>query len=305
MKIIIADKRESFQEEYLQKLEEKGDLFFIQTPEEWNNPEILFSEDEKVLALDPGICDWKLPNELIDQIPNLKSVCLPTTGFGWVDDSYLESKNVSLTNVPHYSTEAVAEHCIFLMLALSKKFVEVVNDNWTLDYSSHIGMNVNGKRMGIIGLGSIGSRVAELGSGFGMNVSYWSPNTRNESYEYLELEELLKCSDYIFVTIAHNSNTENLLNEDLLSLMKKDANIINITGNEVWDFDYVVNMVKEEKLFGVALDGEKESVQNYGCNVLVTPSMAWYTEESLDECYRIWVENILSVLDGKPINLVN
>lgn len=305
MKIFIADKHSSFTKEQVSLLKTKGDLTFIETPEDWKQNKEIYSQDEKVIALGPDVSEWKFPNELVDKIPNLKGVCLPTTGFGWIDGEHLRGKNIVLSNVPKYSTEAVAEHCILLMLALAKNLVMMINNDWTLDYNNHLGREIKGKRMGIIGLGAIGTRVAELGKGIGMEVCYWSRSSKDERFQYLELEELLKTSDYIFLTIAHNDETLKFLNRERLDLVKEDSYIVNITGNELWDFEYAIKKVQDKFLGGIGMDGEKDSIKDYGCNILVTPSMAWYTKEALAEDTRIWVDNIISVTDENPINVVN
>ncbi len=305
MKIFITDKPSSFTEDQLSLLRSKGEVTFIETTDDWKNNQEIYSSDEKVIALGPDVPEWKFPNELVDKIPNLKGVCLPTTGFGWIDGEHLREKSIALCNVPKYSTEAVAEHCIMLILALSKNLIMVANNDWTLDYANHLGREIKGKRMGIVGLGAIGTRVAELGKGMGMEACYWSRASKDERFEYLELDELLKTSDYVFLTLAHNNETLNFLNKERLDLMKNDAYIVNITGNELWDFEYAIKKVKDKSLAGIGMDGEKDSIKNYGCNVLVTPSMAWYTKEALEEDTRIWVESVVSLIDGNHINVVN
>lgn len=305
MEIIIADKKTSFTTKQISNLEKKGNVVFIETNEDWNASKEIFSEEEKVLALDPGVCDWAFPNDVIDRSTNLKGICLPTTAYSWVDGKYLRKKNIVLTNVPKYSTESVAEHAIFLMLLITKKLPLIINNGWELDYDKHLGYQIKGKRMGIIGLGDIGSRVAELGAGIGMDVCYWSRKSKDSRYTYLDLEELLKTSDYIFLTIADGSETKEFMNKERINMMKKNSYIINTTGNGVWDFDYAVEKVKDESIGGIGLDEDKVKMKNYGCNVMITPHIAWYTKESFEEDYRIWVECILSVVDNSPINVAN
>lgn len=305
MKIIIADKKTSFTDEQISLLKTKGEVVFIETNEEWKNTKEIFSEDEKVLALDPGVCDWSFSKDLIDKVPNLKGVCLPTTSYTWVDGEYLRKKNIPLTSVPKYSTESVAEHAIFLMLAVSKKLPLIISNGWKLDWDKHLGYEIKGKRMGIIGLGDIGSRIAELGKNIGMDVYYWSRKTRNEDYTYLELDELIKTSDYLFLTILNNEETKEFLNKERMDMMKNSSHIINTTGNGVWNFDYAVEKVKEGSLAGIGLDEDRVEIKDYGCNVMITPHIAWFTKESFEEDYRLWVECIISVIDNKPMNIAN
>jgi glycerate dehydrogenase len=305
MKIIIVNKKSEFTTDQIKTLKTRGDVTFIETSKEFNNTKSLYTQEEKIIALDPGISDWSFSNDLIDKIPNLKAVCLPTTKFGWVDGDYLRKKGIHLTSVPKYSTEAVAEHCILLMLNLSKRLPLVMNAGWKLDYDKHMGNEIKGANMGIIGLGDIGKRVAELGQGMGMNVAYWSRKTKDPSFEYKELENLIKTSDYLFLTISEDPDTKNFFSKEKVDLMKKTAFLINISGNDVWDFEYLSQKTKDKSIAGIALDDDRRGMEDSDANILITPHMAWYTKEAFAEDFRIWTECILSITNDDPINVVN
>lgn len=304
MKIFIADKRTSFTDEQVSLLQSKGEVTFIETPEDWKNDQEILTQEEKILALDPNVCEWNLSHEVLDKIPNIKAICVPTTRYGWVDPEYIKSKNIPLTNVPKYSTESVAEHAIFQMLSLAKKIVMVSSNNWKLDYDKHLGQDIKGKQIGIIGLGAIGTKIAELGKGLGMNISYWSRSSKDGRFEYKELDDLLSTSDYLFIAVADNSETKNFLGNDMVDKVKKAACIISVTGNVAWNFDYVSEKVEKGDLYGIAVDDESTYVNSPDVNIFVTPHMAWYTKDSVAEDYRIWVNNINSACDGYPENIV-
>ena len=305
MKIIIINKKIEFSEEQVKRLESLGDVVFIESSEELKNTKEFYSPDEKLIALDPGISEWSFPNDIIDKITSLKAVCLPTTKYEWVDGKHLKEKGIILTNVPKYSTESVAEHCILLMLGLSKRLPMVINAGWILDYDKHLGNEVKESNMGVIGLGDIGQRVAELGQGMGMNVSYWSRKTKDSRYEYKELDELIKTSDYIFLTISEGPETKNFFSKEKVDLVKKSSCVINISGDDVWDFDYLTKKTSEGGIAGMALDDDKRQMQGYKDNILITPHIAWYTKEAFKEDFRIWVECIRSIIENNPINVVN
>lgn len=305
MEIIVVNKKSEFTPEQVEQLSILGNLIFIETADEFQDKSKLMSSEDKIIALDPGISNWSCPNELIDQIPNLKAVCLPTTKHGWVDGAYLKQKGILLTNVPKYSTESVAEHCILLMLMLAKRLPLVINEGWKLNYDKHLGNEVKGAEMGIIGLGDIGKRVAELGQSMSMNVSYWSRNTTDSKYTHKELNDLIKTSQYIFLTISEAPETKNFFNNVKADLMSKDSFLINISGDEVWDFDYLANKVKSGGISGIALDDDRRQMQDFGANILITPHIAWYTKEAFKEDFRIWVECIKSAVEGNPINVAN
>ncbi|NMB70438.1 hypothetical protein GYA27_04575 [candidate division WWE3 bacterium] len=305
MKIIVVNKKSEFSEEQIQKLENLGSLVFIETPEEFKSTKEFYLPGEKIVALDPGISEWSFPNETIDKIENLKAVCLPTTKYEWIDGKYLRKKGIILTNVPKYSTESVAEHCILLMLSLSKKLPMIVNEGWKLDYDKHMGREIKGSKMGVIGLGDIGKRVLELGSALGMETFYWSRKSKDPRFEYVELDELIKNSDYIFLTISEGPETKKFFSKDKADLLKKESYVINISGDDVWDFDYLFQKTTSGQIAGMALDDDRRKMIDSKSNILITPHIAWYTKEAFKEDFRIWVECICSVVQGNPINVVN
>lgn len=121
MKIIIINPKIDFNQNQISTLESIGQLIWIEDGKYQNNP-IFNDSDEKIIALGPEVVDWKFPNEFINQIINLKAICVPTTGFSWVDTEFLKRKDIILTNVPKYSTESVAEYAISLMFNITKKY---------------------------------------------------------------------------------------------------------------------------------------------------------------------------------------
>lgn len=309
MDIIIINQKNHFSQEQIKKLEKLGKVIFIETTNYQNNS-IFGSDKEKIIAVGPELVDWKFPNEFIEKIKNLKAVCIPTTSFSWIDGKFLRSKGIDFLNVPKYSTESVAEYAISLMLNLAKKLPLIIKNNWKLDYEEHRGWEVKGKTIGIVGLGSIGTRIAELGKGMGMNVIYWSRKSKDKRFQYNSLENLLSASDFIFPTLVRNEETEKILDKKMLDLMKEGSFIVSITGNDLFDLDYAISLIKKGKLAGLAFESDKYTINNFkfekfGGNILVTPPIAWYTKEAVERDFRIWVENIESVVIGKPKNVMN
>ena len=181
----------------------------------------------------------------------------------------------------------------------------IISDGWKLDYDRHLGNEIKGAKMGVIGLGDIGKRVLELGEAMGMDVSYWSRKSKDPRFNYKELDELIKNSDYIFLTISEGPENKNFFSKDKADLMKKESFVINISGDDVWDFDYLSQKTKSGEIAGIALDDDKRKMIDTKSNILITPHIAWYTKEAFKEDFRIWVECIDSVAKGAPINVVN
>src|SRR3989338_101149 len=128
MKIIIINPKKDFNKEQISTFKSVGSTVFIES-KDYQNDKVFKDKEEKIIVLGPDMVNWIFPNEFIDKILNLKAVCLPTTGFGWIDGKYLRKKGILLTNVPKYSTESVAEYAISLMLNLVKKLPLVIKNN--------------------------------------------------------------------------------------------------------------------------------------------------------------------------------
>lgn len=310
MQIIVINPKKDFTSEEISKLKKNGSVTFIENKKDYTKNPIFFTNDEKIIAVGPETTGWVFPVKFIQKIPNLKAVCIPTTSFSWVDGAYLRKKGITLSNVPKYSTESVAEYGINLMLNLVKKLPLIIDNNWKLDYSKHQGCEVKGKTMGIVGLGAIGTRIAELGKNMGMKVIYWSRKTRDKRFVYKDLNDLLKSSDFIFPTLARNKDTNKILNKKMLDLMKDGAYIVSVTGDDLFDRDYAVKLIQKGKLEGLAFESDKYTINglkktDFKGNIWVTPPIAWFTKEAFKEDMRIWVENITSAAKNKPINIVN
>jgi phosphoglycerate dehydrogenase-like enzyme len=181
-----------FTHEQLKKLSSTGELVKIETVQPLAEISSLFEGDEeRILAIDPDSCDWTVPNDVLDRIPNLQAVILETTSFSWVDGNHLTRKGIPMINCPGFSTIAVAEWAIMAMLILARKIPLVIKSQWKLDFQTHRGFELRGKKVGVIGLGRIGKAVAENCIGLGMHVQYWSRQTRDERFLFTSLEALL------------------------------------------------------------------------------------------------------------------
>lgn len=128
--------------------------------------------------------------------------------------------------------------------------------------------------MGIIGLGFIGFRIAELGKQMGMNVIYWSKNSRNENYEYQELDSLLKNSDFIFPALARNEETKSILSNNKLDLISQNSFIISIADENLFNFEYIYQKIKNKEISGLAMESEKRKMIDYEGNIYITPPIA-------------------------------
>jgi glycerate dehydrogenase len=304
MRIIIINPKKDFTKEQIELLKKSGEVVFVEKNP--NYKDRIFVDDEaKIIAIGPEVVDWKFSNENLSNITNIKAICLPTTSFSWVDGKFTKDKRIVLTNVPKYSTESVAEYAISLMLNLVRKLPLIVKNEWKIDYDKQQGWDVKGKTMGIIGLGTIGTRIAELGKAMGMNVIYWSRKSKNKKFFNKNLDQVLQESDFIFPCLLRNSETKGMLDKQKLSKIKNSSFIVSITGDEIFDLKSALQLVDSGKLNGIAFESDKHSINDFKGNVLVTPPVAWFTKEAFEEDMKIWVETIISCVRNKPKNVVN
>ncbi len=266
--------------------------------------DFLSDESEKVVALDPDLFGWSFQKDKIDMLKNVKAICLQTTSFSWIDGEYAKSKNIPVLNLRGFSQEAVAEYALMLALGVARKMALVAQKGYIQDFVAHQGIELKGRTAGVIGLGRIGNCIANLCDGIGMNVKYWSKDSRNELFMYSEIDELLKTSDVIFVALAKNDDTTKILTDELLKSMKKEAIFVSIA-SKVFNAELLIQMVQEGKIYGYGYEADNANPTLHTGNIYSLPALAWATKESMELNADMWVESMLAVSRGELPNQVN
>lgn len=265
-------------------------------------------DDERILCLNPDYVGWKLAADDYKNIPKLKAILGAATSFSWVDTSYADEKQIPVCNIRNFSTEAVAEWAITMLVNVARQTPRLIKDGFPLDFDKDFmkyrGVELHGKTVGIIGLGNIGSAIAKRCAGLGMNVTYWSKSSKESDYQYKELAELFAKSDVIFPTMALNDETKNLITPELLGSMKPTAMFISVV-HELFDEQLILNMVKDGKLFGFGYEASPASFNTHTGNVWAAPAYAWVTDGSMANSMTKWVENMVDAANAKFPNKVN
>lgn len=261
--------------------------------EERNFDKLIADESEKVVALDPDVVDWKFENDLIDKILNLKAVCLETTGYEWVDYEYCATKGIAVTNVPHYATNAVAEKCVMMALALAKKlplFEQEGKMNWDPEF---IGEDMWGKSTDIVGFGEIGRALAKKLDGIvgRKEICYFSRHGNDPTYHYIAFDQMPVKSEYMFITVSKNAESLALFND--LSKFQPNTKVVIAANGFEEVAERMAKMVERGELGGVAFESDDLS-RKYKGNVFVTPKNAYYTKEALEKMFETWVETMMS-----------
>ena len=309
MKIVILNSRSRFRTHDLEILDKYGAIFYEGKDNKLEDIKELKENEPVVLGVQPSYIDgcWgSLPLEKIKQYKSIKAICLSTTAYGWVPFNDLREMGIIVTNVPGKSTDAVGEYYVFMMVALLRKLPLIIKKGWdSSNIPEMLGINANGLNAGIVGLGKIGSKIASLCSGYGMNVSYWNRTNKDSKYKAVTLEELFKSSDVVFLTVTSDESTQGLISNSLIDSMKKSAIVLSPIDTKPYDKSYIISKVAKEELGGFGFESEKEKIIDYKGNVFVAPEVGYYTYQTMDNESRIMTESMTSIIDGKPVNTVN
>ncbi len=283
-------------------LESIFDIEYYTTPQKIQDINSLSTKEPKIVAIDPDFCDWSVTHEDIDFMQDVQAICLQTTGFHYIDIDYLRTKWIPVTNLRGFSTNAVAEQAMSIAFSLARRLPLVIRDGWKTDFDAYRGIELSGKKAGIIGLGRIGTRIAEMTQAFGMETLYWSRSTRDERFAYLELEDLIRESDVIFYTLAKNDETLYILAPDLLANLKKTVLFISIAHI---DHALFVSLAEEWKIWGFGCDDPLDNKENLKWNIMPWASLGWCTDECFKRNGEQWIEAMEYALKWEYPNQVN
>ena len=248
---------------------------------------------------------------------DLKYIGVFATGYNIVDVAAARELGVTVTNIPAYSTDSVAQMVFALLLEICQRVghhSEAVHaGRWSSNpdfcFWDYPLIELAGKTLGIIGYGQIGKKVAQIAKCFGMKVVAWTRTPRDP--ECVSLGELLAVSDVITIHCPLFPETQNLINKDTIAKMKDGAILINTARGPVINDADVAEALKSGKLYAAAADVatvEPVPADNplLGLpNMIFTPHVAWATREARVRLMNIAVENVKAFLAGNPINVVS
>jgi len=272
-----------------------------------NCSQLFEGSEKRLLCLNPDYVSWKLASDDYKDIPNLKAILGQATSFSWIDAKYANDNGIIIANIRNFSTQAVADWAVTMTFNVARQIPRLIKDNFPLDFDKDFmkyrGLELRGKTAGIIGLGHNGIAVAERLEGLGLNVIYWSKNTRNDKYEYAELNDIFEKSDVLVPTFAHNDEADNLITDKLLDKLKPSAIVIDII--ELENKDKVIELVKDGKIFGYGFEAKPNSFDKYEGNIWAAPAYAWVTDGSMNNAMAKWVENMVDAANGSFPNKIN
>ncbi len=302
MKISVLDASTLGRDLSLDSLFELGETMVYQTTADAEVRERIFDSDVIIVN------KIKLNGSNLKNAKNLKLICVAATGFDNIDIDYCKSKKIAVCNVVGYSTNSVAQVTVAMALSLATNLTEftgfVKNSSYTnsgiANRLTPVYNELAGKTWGIIGMGNIGKQVARVAEALGCKVVGFKRNTDND-YPYLPLDEICKVADIISVHLPLTSETQGIINKDIISLMKKNAIFINVARGAVTDETALANAISNGEISGLGID--VYSVEPFPSShpfykildnprVCLTPHMAWGAFESRKRCLDEIILNI-------------
>ncbi|MEM3442479.1 MAG: glyoxylate reductase [Candidatus Bathyarchaeia archaeon] len=265
----------------------------------------------------------KIDAEVFDAAPKLKIISQLAVGFDNIDLQEATKKGVYVTNTPEVLTDTTADFAWALLMAVARRVVEadkyVRSGQWKVGWhpSMFLGRDVYGATIGIVGAGRIGCAVAKRARVFNMKISYYSASSKPEMEKELgakrvDLDTLLKKSDFISIHVPLKRETYHMINAEKLKLMKKTAYLINNSRGPIVDEKALYEALKEDRIAGAGLDvfeNEPTPVDNPLLklnNVVVAPHISSASYETRSRMAQMVAENLLAFFKGKkPLNLVN
>ncbi|NBU35004.1 MAG: phosphoglycerate dehydrogenase [Bacteroidetes bacterium] len=244
---------------------------------------------------------------LYEACPKLQVAARCGVGLDNVDVKEATKRGIKVINAPGSNASTVAEHTISLMLTIQRNLFEALSEvkkgNWA-SRSTFKSDELSGKTLGILGLGNIGLKVANIASAFGMNVIYWSPTEKNVSYNLVDKKTLFQTADIISLHLPLNEETNGMINKEVFNLMRTGAILINTARGPLVEREALLNALDNGKLTGYAADvpfsppPTAEDALISHPKTFITAHVSSLTATTYKNMCMSTVRNVLAVLRG-------
>lgn len=257
------------------------------------------------------------PAELIDALPALKLICITGQNHRTLDLKAAARRGVVVSRTQRRDSvsHATVELAWGLMLALARS---IPQDTWAMGqggWQTALGVSLEGKTLGLLGLGRLGQRMAPIARAFGMEVMAWSPNLTAERAATagvlgVDRQTLFGRADFLSLHLVLSDTSRHIVDRSALALMKPDAYLVNTARAGLVDTDALIEALEQGRLAGAAVDVFEEEPLPADAeirrtrNLMLTPHVGYSVRELMQDFYQDTVDNIAAFLRGKPINIV-
>lgn len=237
-----------------------------------------------------------ITRKVLDKLPNLRALCVYSTGLEWIDLDEVKARGILCLSLEDYCSSSVAEHTVGMLLSLSRRIVlsDLKSTKIIPEHISLRGFEVANKKVGIIGLGRIGKKTAELLKPFGCSINYHDPLEISTPYQRVTKDELLKTCDIVVLACPYSGICE--IGRTEVNMMKTGSVLLNPSRKDLVDTPTILDALRTKKVKGYAVDdviAQDTSEIEYG-RLLQTYHTAWYSDEVLERGTQMWVDNINS-----------
>lgn len=311
MKIVIADPLGIPTDEFRQKLSNSAPGCEITCFEK---------RTEDVSTLIDRCCDAdilvisniKFREDVLKECKNLKYICVAFTGYDHLDVDYCKNNDIIVSNCAGYSTSAVADLVFGMIISLYR---DIIGNNAAARNGSGktcVGPELEGKTFGVVGLGTIGTRVASIARAFGCNVIATSRTHKDiEGVKFTDLKTVMEESDIVSIHVPHTPETTKLINRDMIALMKQDAILVNTARGPIVDSNALAEALNENKIAGACIDVLEKEPPFDKChpllnakNCIVTPHIAFASTQAMYKRADIVANNIAGYLRNDVPNRI-
>ncbi len=303
--------------EYFEKRAAEADAKIVSIHSESDEEFIQSARDASAIV----VIARKISHEIIRSLEQCELILTLSVGYDCVDLKTATERGIPVCNTPAYCTDEVANHAMTLLLALARKIHLIIpqskNAVWDYKYTRQI-YNFKDNNLGIIGLGKVGRSIVPKARGFGMTIMAYDPYLDDDIFNLLgvnrkyELDDLLREADYITIHAPLTPETYHLIDERSFGIMKKNAVLINTARGKIIDENALCKALIDRQIDSAGLDVlEQEPPSNDNpilniSNAIVTPHVAWYSEESFKNDMVQGMDEIVNVLNGhRPRYIVN
>ena len=277
----------------------------------WNKKKIKYSEYEGLVV--SGL--FQIPPSFYKKLSKLKIISAFGVGVDNIDLKMCKEKNITVANTPGILTRDVADLALTLLLSISRNLFNgqkyVISNDWLNKGPMELTDSVYNKKVGIVGLGQIGREFAKKAKVFSMDINYFGPKKKNVKYKYFDnIKKMAQYVDYLVITCVGGEKTKKLINTEVLSVMKKNAYIINVSRGSVVDEKALLKCLKNKMIKGAALDVYNEEPKINPSfkklnNVILHPHHGSGTYETRKLMAELSCKNLINFFKkGKPLHKV-
>ena len=303
--LIVEEERYiQISKDYMKKYFGDINIVAVSSVKELLSNNIIKNNTKKILMIYSellGKCESSI--NALEQINNLKAISFGNTYLNYIDLEYCKKHNIIVTRLADYRAELRADLIIYIMQSLQGNIAEYIKNLEKNKKAMLSSVSLINKKVGIIGLTELGNSIADKCQKLGMKVSYYSEKRRNQRYEFTDIKNIIKNSDFI-ITASYPKEEQYYLNDDIIKNINPNSFIVaSEQGNSNVNEKTFKKLIEENKIRGYGFTSSNDRINNYSGNVFILRDQTWDSEDVYCNLATEWINKINLILNGKEKNL--